>query len=393
VGRSVRAPKTRWGHTTPLYYVAARRTNSGFRLWYKAPVTPDQALAEAAQGSLRPVYVVAGEEQYLAGGVVAALKTAAMKGGVPGLNDDHFQAGEADVDQVLAAARTLPMMAKRRLVLVRGLERWEPKSGREGKLTEKDPLEKLVDYAKAPSSSTVLLLLGAGLDKRRKLYTVARSDGFLVACEPLARQELPRWIETRVAERACKIGPGVADLLAELTGPELAPVADAVERLCLYVGDGNEITEDAVATCIVRLRTASVWELVGAVGRRDAGAALSALADVYDPQDRGLRLLGVLAWSTRQLLRFEAALRAGASPDQAAIRAGAPPFKARELSQQVKALPRADLERWPELLARLDLELKGGTRRPPLAVLESAILKLCRTSAAAVPVARRQPQA
>jgi DNA polymerase-3 subunit delta len=344
-------------------------------------VTPEQALAEAAQGKLRPVYLVAGEESFLASAVVSALKVATAQGGVLGLNDDQYQAGEADVDRVLADARTLPMMAKRRFVLVRGLERWEPKAGKsEGKLTDKDPLEKLLDYAKAPSPSTVLVLLGAGVDKRRKLYTVAKADGFLVACEPLARADLPSWIEKRVATRGGKISHSVADLLAELTGPELAPVADAVERLCLYVGDGNEITEDSVATCIVRLRAASVWELVGAVGRRDAGAAIAALADVYDPQDRGLRLLGVLAWSTRQLLRFDAALRGGASPDQAAIRAGAPPFKARELSQQLKALPRADLERWPELLARLDLELKGGTRRPPLAVLEAAILKLCRSS-------------
>jgi DNA polymerase-3 subunit delta len=103
--------------------------------------------------------------------------------------------------------------------------------------------------------------------------------------------------------------------------------------------------------------------------------------------------LGVLAWSTRQLLRFDSALRSGASPDQAAIRAGAPPFKARELNQQLKALPRADLERWPELLARLDLELKGGTRRPPQAVLESAILKLCRTSAGARTGPQTQPAA
>jgi len=279
------------------------------------------------------------------------------------------------------------MMAKRRFVLVRGLERWEPKAGAktQGKATDKDPLERLLDYAKAPSPSTVLVLYGA-IDKRRKLYTQARSDGFLVACEPLARQDLPRFIEQRVAARGCKISHSVADLLAELTGPELAPVADAVERLCLYAGDGNEITEDAVSTCIVRLRTASVWELVGAVGRRDAGAALSALADVYDPQDRGLRLLGILAWSTRQLLRFESALREGAAPEQAALRAGAPPFKARELSQQVKALSRAELERWPELLARLDLELKGGSRRPPQAILESAILKLCQKSGT---VARR----
>ncbi len=350
-------------------------------------MTPDQALAEASRGELRPVYLVAGEEAHLASAVVAALKAATIKGGVLGLNEDQYQAGEADIDRVLADARTLPMMAKRRFVLVRGLERWEPKAGRaEGKPTDKDPLEKLVDYAKAPSPSTVLVLLGAGVDKRRKLYTIARSDGFLVACEPLSRADLAPWIEARVTERGCKISPSVADLLAELTGPELSPVADAVERLCLYVGDGNEVSEDSVATCVVRLRAASVWELVAAVGRRDAGAALAALADVYDPQDRGLRLLGVLAWSTRQLLRFDSAMRSGASPDQAAIRAGAPPFKARELSQQLKALPRADLERWPELLARLDLELRGGPRRPPQAVLESAILRLCRTAA---PAARR----
>lgn len=345
-------------------------------------MTPEQALAEAGRGELRPVYLVAGEETWLSSGVVQALKAACIKGGVAGLNEDAFQAGEVDVDRVLAAARTLPMMAKRRYVLVRGLERWEPRSGGKGdaKPTDKDPLEKLVDYAKAPSPSSVVVLLGA-LDKRRKLYVQARTDGYLVACDPLSRADLPRFIEQRVVARGCKINAHVADLLAELTGPDLSPVADAVERLCLYVGDGNEIGEDSVAACIVRLRAASVWELVAAVGRRDAGAALAALSDVYDPQDRGLRLLGVLAWSTRQLLRFDAGVRAGMSPDQAAVRAGAPPFKARELSQQVKALPRADLERWPELLARLDLELKGGTRRPALAVLEAAILKLCRTSA------------
>lgn len=342
-------------------------------------MTPDQALAEAKAGQLRPVYLVAGEETHLASQVVAGLKAAAGKGGISGLNEDVFQAGEMDVDRVLSTARTLPMMAPRRFVLLRGLERWEPKSGAksESKLTDKDPFERLLDYAKAPSPSSVLVLWGAAVDKRRKLYTQAKADGFLVACEPLGRGELPSWIQRRVNERGCKISASVADLLAELTGPELSPVADAVERLCLYVGDAAEITEDAVATCIVRLRAASVWELVGAVGRRDAGAALSALADVYDPQDRGLRLLGVLAWSTRQLLRFEAALRDGASPEQAALRAGAPPFKARELSQQLKGLPRAELERWPELLAQIDFELKGGSRRPAQAVLEAAILKLC----------------
>jgi DNA polymerase-3 subunit delta len=114
-----------------------------------------------------------------------------------------------------------------------------------------------------------------------------------------------------VRERGARIAPDVADAIAELAGPELSQVSDAVERLCLYAGAGGEVNEAAVR----RMRGASppstVWELVGAVGRRDAGAALAALDQVYDPADRGIRLVGLLAWSTRQLVKFEAATRAG----------------------------------------------------------------------------------
>jgi hypothetical protein len=121
-----------------------------------------------------------------------------------------------------------------------------------------------------------------------------------------------------------------------------------------------------------------VWELVGAVARRDGGDALRALQEVFDPQDRGLRLVGVLAWQTRQLLKFESALRRGLSAPDAAKAAGAPPFKARDLSQQVKRLPRDQLEGLLPVLASFDRALKGGSKRPPRAVLEHAVLELCR---------------
>lgn len=340
-------------------------------------MTPEQAMAEARAGELRPVYLIAGDEPYLERLVLAELKRAALAGGVPGLNDEHLTAGEASIERVLSAARTLPMMGKRRLVLVRGLERWEPREGQESSGKEREqPLDRLAEYTKAPSPTTVLLLVGSGLDKRRRLVTQARSAGFLVNCEPLERAALPGFIEREVRERNARIAPDVADLVAELAGPELSQVADAVDRLTLFVGQDGDITEDAVAECVVRLRPSTVWELVGAVGRRDLGAALRALDQVYDPADRGLRLVGVLAWSTRQLIRFEAAQRAGANPSEAAARAGAPPFKARELAQQLKGLDTADLERFLLKLAELDGDLKGGSKRPPKASLEHTILAL-----------------
>jgi DNA polymerase-3 subunit delta len=329
------------------------------------------------------VYLVVGEEAHLLSEVVRALKQAALAGAVPGLNEDSREASETNVDAVLSAARTLPMMAKRRFVLVKSLERWEPKEGGEARAKDgksKDPFERLLEYAKEPSPTTTLVLAGAGVDKRRKLVTTARSEGWLVSCEPLKREELPLWILDAVKERGNRMSHGVADLIAELAGPDLSPVADAVERLCLYVGPGAEVTEDAVAECVVRLRPATVWELVGAVGRRDAGGALAALERVYDPADRGLRLVGVLAWSARQLVKFESAVREGMALPEAAARAGAPPFKARELAQQAKLFSRAELEHWLVHLAELDGALKGGTKRDPKSSLEFVILGMCRDS-------------
>jgi len=219
------------------------------------------------------------------------------------------------------------------------------------------------------------VLFATKLDRRRKLMATAKKQGFLVQCDPVSRRELPRFIQTEARERGHPIARDVADFLAEIAGPELAGVLDAVERLSLYVGDGAPITDHDVAACVTRIRPSSIWTLVGAVGRKDAATALAVLSDVYEPQDRGLRLVAVLAYSTRLLLRFAIARRRGDSPEDAAKAAGAPPFKARDLSQQVRNLSINEIERWLRVLAETDLALKGS-RRPSRAVLESAILTM-----------------
>jgi DNA polymerase-3 subunit delta len=352
-------------------------------------MTPEQAIAEANAGKLRPIYLVAGEETYLATGVVAALRKAALMGAVPGLNEDHFNAGERDVGSVLGAARTLPMMSKRRLVTVQHLEEWEPKANVEEPTNDAprgrgaDSFDRLVEYAKQPSLTTTLLLVGRALDKRRKLMTTALREGWLVACDPLPPMELPGFVARTAARLGGRLEEGVAELIAELAGPELSLIADAVDRLCLYAGD-QLITDAMVLENVVRLRAKTVWELINAVGRRDAGAALAALDDVFDPNE-SIRLVGLLAWSARQLLRFEAGISRGLSQAEAAQLASAPPFKARELAQQIKNVPKGTFLGWLVILTDVDRALKGGSKLPPKAILERAVLDLCRSTSAPRP--------
>lgn len=348
-------------------------------------MTPAAAISEAQKGALRPLYLVIGEEQVLRDEVVAAIRAAALGTGIAAFNEDKFTAGEVDVEKVIGAARTAPMMAPRRYVLVRSIERWDSANAdaADDKRDDKkmSPLDRITEYAAAPIDSTCMVLSGTKIDGRRKLSAIAKKENFVVVCESLGRRELPEWILERCKSRGNSIDESVADLLAEIAGPSLASVSDAVERLALFAGAGNEITEDAVTACVARVRTQDTWAVVGAVGERDLKKAWAALADAYDPRDRGLPLLGALAWSIRQLAKFQLAQRAGASTDEAAKRAGVyQPFRARELAQRARQFQGKELERWLLVLAETDLALKSS-RRPADAILEEMLTRLVRSNA------------
>jgi DNA polymerase III subunit delta len=335
-------------------------------------MTPERAIDQARQGKLLPVYVVVGEERLLRDEVLAELRAAALGSGIAAFNEDRFTAGEANVESVIAAARTVPMMARRRFVVVRGAERWE------GPDADSSPFDRLAEYAAAPVESSCLVVVGSKLDGRRKFALTARKQDFLVACDPLDARALAPWIVARCAAKGHAIDRDVADLIAAVSGPQLSPVDDAIERLSLYVGPGAPIDADAVRTCVTRVRVADAWAVVEAVGARDLGRALRTLADAYDPKDHGLPLLGAVAWSVRQLARFQAALASGASHDDAARRAGAlNTYRARDLAAKARAIPEKEVARWLLVLAETDLALKSS-RRPADAILEDMLVRLCR---------------
>jgi DNA polymerase III subunit delta len=348
-------------------------------------MTLDDTIARAKKGQLLPIYLVVGEERFLRDQLVAELRAAALAGGLADFNEDKFTAGEVDVEAVVAAARTVPMMARRRFVLVRGAERWDASEASTA------AFDRLAEYAGAPIDSTCLVVVGSKIDGRRRLAVMARKQGFLVACDPLDGRAVSAWIVERCASKGHAVDRDVAELLAAIAGPDLSTLDDAIERLSLYAGAGAAIDEAAVAACVARVRTADTWAMVDAVGARDLARAVRTLDDAYDPRDRGLPLLGALAWSVRQLAKYQAAVESGAGPDDAARAAGVfQPYRARELADKARAIPAREVERWILVLAETDLALKSS-RRAPEAILGEMLTRLCRAASPSAPGARRAP--
>lgn len=338
-------------------------------------MTPEEAIKRAEKGDLLPVWLLVGEERLLRDQALDVIVKRALTGGLPEFNLDKFTAGEAPVDKVLGATRTVPMMANKRVVVVRGIDRWDSDG------SEDPPLDKIAEYAKEPIDSTCLVLVAEKLDGRRKLVTLAKKQGFIVDCATVGGRQLPGWIKARAKAKGHTIDADVAELIAEIAGPELSYLDDALERLSLYVGPKEPITEDAVTVCVTRVRLADTWKLVDAASTKDLGCVLTLFADVYDPRDRGLPLIGAIAWSLRRLLKLQVALEGGAGMDEAARRAGIyPAFRAREHAQKLKAFRPRELEKWLVIVQETDFALKSS-RRSADVILEEMFTRMCRRAA------------
>ncbi len=319
----------------------------------------------ASQGSLDPVYVLVGTERLLIERAVGAVRKAVDAMGAPGFNIEIFDGKGLEAGRAISAARTLPMMADKRLVLVRRFDAMTP--------TEQNHL---AEYLNDPSDSACFVMTADKVDGRSKLGKAAKKKGCLIDAKPLRGRELREFIRAEATARDHKIAPEAIETLLDAVGDDLAAIDDAMERLSLFVGAGQRIDADAVMQCVTRIRVESIWSLVDAIGLKDRRKGVGAAQSLLDDREPPLRLLAMVARQLRIVARMREALSEGLRPQEAAKRAGAPPFKAADLTESARRFTAASLGDAFALIAEADRALKGS-KRPPDVILQDAVLALC----------------
>lgn len=325
-----------------------------------------QLIVDLLAQRIPTVAVVAGEERFFIDRAVSAWRRAVLGDGPSGWNEDIFEGKGGSASRILDAARTLPMMAAQRLVLVRDLDGLAAAE-----------LDKLADYLETPSPSSSVVLLATKLDGRTRFAKRAAKLGVLFEAAPIRPAELRSFVTAEAERRKIRIAPDAASALLDAVGNDLPAIDDALERLSLYVGEGAAIDLDAVERCVVKVRVESIWALVDAVGLRDRRTALAATSSLLADREPPLRILAMVARQLRIVARMQSALADGAQPQDAARMAGAPPFKARDLATAAKRFDARSLKHAFTVLAETDLALKGS-RIPADVVLQTAILNLTR---------------
>jgi DNA polymerase III delta subunit len=202
------------------------------------------------------------------------------------------------VASLIAAARTLPMMAPRRVVIVLQAETLlVPKRESEAASRALDQLEAFI---KEPERQTVVVFVAAAVDKRGRMYKLLQKHATIVECGVLQDQaDAERWVRTRVAAAGAEIDPTAARLVAQRAGTDVRRLRADVDRLLLYALGQKSIGADDVREVTGPAALQDDWAMTNAIEGGQSGEALRQLALMLDAGAPAEKVLGQLGWVVR----------------------------------------------------------------------------------------------
>jgi DNA polymerase-3 subunit delta len=271
-------------------------------------LTSSAVRTQIAAGAPDPVYVLLGEDE-IEKSALASDFAELIEEGLRAFNVDRIHAGDfTTVDKlvdgvgtIVAAARTLPMMAPRRVVTVLQAETLlAPKRESDAAARAMEELEALL---REPEPQTTLVLVATAVDRRGRLFKLLLKQATIVECGVLADlADAERWVRTRVAANAAAIEPAAARLVAHRAGLDVRRLRADVDRLLLFTLGQKQIMIEDVRAVTGPAALQDDWAMTNAIEARRAGEALRQLVLMLDAGAPPEKILGQLAWFVRSKL-------------------------------------------------------------------------------------------
>jgi DNA polymerase-3 subunit delta len=318
---------------------------------------------------------VHGPDAYMLDVALDALRDAVAPEGLNDFNYDFFRGRDVDGDVLRSACEMLPMMSRRKLVLVRDAQEINPKE-----------LESLEEYFKDPAPSTCLVFhaftADKSLDGRLKGVKLMRKAANEFELKGFYENELDDVLAREAKRKGLQLDRAGTAYLVEAVGTDLGELVRALEKVSLYVGarpDSGSLVDasyDDVREIIAETRVHNVFKLTEMLGQRDFEASLHALDGMLSAGEPALRITSMIARHFRIVDKLHDPEIRRASRNDKARAVGVVPFFLKDYERDANRFSIEDCRHVRKLLLEVDTGLKSS-RLPDRAIMEHLLYRIC----------------
>lgn len=219
----------------------------------------NQIIKDIKKGSISPVYLIGGDEGFFVDEVTNAIENDIIDEGERSFNMDIFYGMESDPATIVSIAKQYPMMADRRLVIIKEAQ----------KVRDLGVLE---DYIKNPVESTTLLIAmkGKNFDSRKNVFNPKKNPNIvLFNGKKIPDYKLSPWIINYCKNAGFSIDPVRAQILTDHLGNDISKLVNELSKLFINKKKGDSITAEDIETKIGISKDYTIFELQKAIGVKD----------------------------------------------------------------------------------------------------------------------------
>lgn len=327
--------------------------------------TYQQVKTSINKGDISPAYFIFGEEKYLHDVLIDQIIDTAVEPASREFNFDLFYANEVEVEKVISIARSYPMMAQRRVVLVKDIQLFKPTAQK-----------RLADFLEKPTKSTCLILtLPQKIRAGKNLKSIA-GKATAIDCRQLYDNEVPSWIVGYLRSKKIEIETQAIPLLQAQVGNSLLSLTNELEKVLVNIHPRTKITMDDVQNVISISKQFNIFELCNAIGEKNFSLSIAILNKLLGQGENPTGMVIQISRHMANLLKIREATRMGkTSAGELMKLTGLANFFINNMKNQIRKYSGEQLRNSFYYLTEADFHLKSGYQKPKL-IMELLVYKI-----------------
>ncbi len=223
----------------------------------------DKIISDWKKGHFKPLYWLEGEEDYYINKVVEHAEHRILPEQEAAFNLTVFYGRDANWAEVINACRRYPMFAERQVVILKEAQHMRD-------------IDKLETYVDNPLASTVFVVSykDKKIDGRTRFAKLIKEKGVMVTTKKMYDNQLPEWTQELISNKGLTITPKALALLVDHIGNDLSRIENEIDKLSVNLGRRSGITEEDIEQYIGVSKDFNVFELQGAIARKDIAKAV-----------------------------------------------------------------------------------------------------------------------
>lgn len=318
------------------------------------------------------VHLLTGDDESILRSKAHALVDELVGEGDRSLMVDEFDSDDYELRQAVDAAQTMPFLTDKRVVVARGVGRFNT-----------DELAPLLGYLDHPLDSTDFVLVAGGGRLAKKLTDGVKASGGVITATgaPNRPKDRQMWVRTEAEERGVRLDGGAAARIADRLGDDVGRLEGVISVIRSAYGDGVSISAADVEPFLGEAGGVPPWDFTDAIDAGQTTKALVLMARMIHGGDRHpLQIMAILHSHYSKLARLDG-VDARSEAEAATAMGIKPGYPAKKALANYRRLAGGGVQRAIELLAKADVDLRGDTDLESELVMEVLVARLSRLGA------------